>query len=151
MKARMLSIIFTASLLAQLQFGQTLPKPVRRYLDRNFSGWKLAGECFEKANTRILVGDFDGNKSRDYVVKFARGDKGFMMAFLASHSGYKPFYLHLYSAKEAKGSDLLLVKRGETFEMSLPGKLNNDAPADFLCESDSGGIHVYRNGKFIAY
>ena len=73
------------------------------------------------------------------------------MAFLSTGRRYKPFYLHIYSADYARFSDLMLFEKGEKYEMGLAGKLRHDAPADFRCESDVGGIHVYRKGKFIGY
>jgi hypothetical protein len=145
--------LFLLSLISPVCSAQTLPKSLKTYLDRNYRDWKLAGECYEKAseNKRVLVGDFDGNGKKDYAVKFVRGSKGFFMAFLANGKRWKPFYLHIYSTDNAKFSDLILFEKGEKYEMGLAGKLKHDAPADFRCESDAGGLHVYRNGKFVAY
>ena len=151
MKVRVLSIVFLATLMAQVVPGQTIPKQVTQYLNRNFSGWKIAGECYEKDNKQIVSGDFDGNGKRDYALKFSRGERGFMMAFLGIRKGYKPFYLHFYSADDARLSDLMLFEKGKGYEFSGPSKLKYDAVADFRCESDSGGLHVYRNGKFLSY
>ena len=114
----------------------------------------MAGECNEKEseNKRILVSDFDGNGRRDYAVKFIRGEKGFFMAFLANGRRWKPFYLHIWEdAKEARFSDLILFRKGEYSEADGTPRLKFDSPADFHCESDVGGVHTYRNGKFIAY
>ncbi len=133
--------------------AQTLPASLRSYLDRNYRGWRLAGECYPKAgdNTRVLVGDFDGNGRKDYAVKFIRKGRGFFMAFLSHRGGWKPYYLHIWNdPNEARYSDLLLFENGGDTEYG-PRKLKYDAPADFHCESDVGGVHVYRNGKFIAY
>jgi hypothetical protein len=141
-------------LFTQIVFSQTLPRSLRQYLDRNYHGWKVAGECYEKEseNKRVLVGDFDGNGKRDYAVKFIRGEKGFLIAFLADGRRWKPFYLHIWKdAEDARKSDLMLFKKGERYHESYPWKLRFDAPADFWCESDVGGLHVYRQGKFIAY
>ncbi|MEP7147725.1 MAG: hypothetical protein ABI857_02465 [Acidobacteriota bacterium] len=145
-----LAIILSVLGVCQSAVGQTLPRAIVRYLDGNFRDWKLAGECYEKDNKRVLAGDFDGNRQRDYAVKFVRGDKGFLMAFLARGSGYVPHYLHIYSAAEAKESDLVLLKKGESFPEDSP-VLEFDSPADFRCESDVGEVHTYRKGKFIAY
>ena len=134
--------------------SQRLPKSLRSYLDRNYNGWKLAGECYEKEseNKRTLVGDFDGNGKRDYAIKFIRGEKGFVMAFLANGRRWTPFYLHIWKdLEEARFSDLMLFEKGEGYEFGGPSKLKYDAIADFRCESDAGGLHVYRNGQFIAY
>ena len=141
-----------ALILAGSICGQILPAKVKKYLDRNFHGWKLAGECYEQDNKRVISGDFDGNGKRDYAMKFVRGDKGFFMAFIQKGRGYKPFYLHLYTADDAKFSDLMLFNKGDDYELGESNfKLKHDAPADFRCESDVGGVHVYRNGKFIAH
>jgi len=97
-----------------------------------------------------LRGDFDGNRRADYAVKFVRGPKGFMMAFLNNGRNWKPFFLHIWKdSNEARYSDLVLFKKGERDEHA--GRLRVDAPADYHCESDVGGIHVYRKGRFIAY
>jgi hypothetical protein len=156
MPIRILSVCFTAMmLLAQSVIGQTLPKSLRGYLNRNYGGWKLAGECYPKGseNKRVLAGDFDGNGKKDYAVKFVRGTKGFLVAFLADRNQWKPIYLHIWKkADEAKFSDLMLFDKGDQYELGESNfKLKFDAPADFRCESDVGGIHVYRNGKFIEY
>lgn len=95
---------------------------------------------------------FDGNGKHDYAVKFIRGEKGFLMAFLANGLRWRPFYLHIWDdPKEAKFSDLMLFEKGESYEPAGTPKLRFDSPADFRCESDVGGVHTYRNGKFIAY
>ncbi|MGH9948834.1 MAG: hypothetical protein ACRD6X_16800 [Pyrinomonadaceae bacterium] len=143
------SIIFTHVLLSQ-----GLPKSLTAFLNRNYKGWKLAGECYpeEKENKRILVGDFDGNGKRDYAVKFVRGKKGFLMAFLANGPKWKPFYLHIWDdPNEARYSDLMMFDPGDSWEMGGSPKFKYETPADFRCESDVGGPHTYRNGKFIAY
>lgn len=149
-----ISLLIVLSIMSSVVLPQQLPKSLKSYLDRNYRGWKLAGECYEKEseNKRILFGDFDGNGKRDYAVKFIRGEKGFLMAFLANGHQWKPFYLHIWDdPTEAKFSDLMLFDKGEGYEISRPSKLRFDAPADFRCESDAGGLHVYRKGKFIAY
>ncbi len=146
-------LILILGVLSSAVLPQRLPKSFRSYLDQNYRGWKLAGECYEKEseNKSILAGDFDGNGKRDYAVKFVKGEKGFFMAFLANGRRWKPFYLHIWEdAGEAKASDLVLMKKGDRFPEGAP-KLRFDSPADFRCESDVGGVHTYRNGKFIAY
>ena len=138
--------------LSAFSLGQSLPGPIKRYLDGNFRGWELAGECYEEGNTRVLTGDFDGDTRRDFAVKFVRGDKGFLMAFLARGRDYRPHYLHIYTAEDAKNSDLKLFEKGGSYENEYTRvRLKFDSPADFRCESDSGGVHAYRDGKFIGY
>jgi len=150
MKVRILTLFVLAFLENSSIFTQTLPRPIKRYLDRNYRGWKLAGECHEE-HDRVISGDFDGSGRRDYAIKFVRGDKGFMMAFLNQGKTFKPFSLHIYDADEARFSSLTLFKKGESYKPGVTPKLKFDSPADFHCESDVGGFHAYRNGKFIAY
>jgi hypothetical protein len=141
--------------MSQVCSAQELPRSLKGHLDSNYRGWRLAGECYEKAseNKRVLAGDFDGNGAKDYAVKFVRGGRGFMMAFLANGKRWKPFYLHIWKdAEDARLSDLMLFDKGDQYELGESNfRLKVDAPADFRCESDVGGVHVYRNGKFIAY
>jgi hypothetical protein len=141
-----------ASFLTSGAKAQTLPGSLRSYLSRNYQGWKLAGECKDGNKASVISGDFDGDGKKDFAVKFIRGKTGFLMAFLHKGSKYEPYYLHIWKdAEEARLSGLILFKKGERYEESYPWKLKVDAPADFPCESDAGGLHVYRNGKFIAY
>lgn len=149
-----LRLFFVLSFSLSVVLPQQLPKSLRTYLDRNYRGWRLAGECYEKEsdNKRILAGDFDGDRKRDYAVKFIRGEKGFFMAFLARGNRWKPYYLHIWDeADEARHSDLMMFDAGDSWEMAKTPKFRFDTPADFRCESDVGGPHTYRGGKFIAY
>ena len=132
--------------------GQTLPRGITKYLNGNFSGWKLAGECSGEEHKAVLSGDFDGNGKRDYAVKFIRGKQGFLVAFLNKGSTFMPHYLHIWSdPDEARFSWLILFRKGEKDEQSGTPTLRFDSPADYHCESDIGGIHAFKNGKFIAY
>ncbi|MEP7075904.1 MAG: hypothetical protein ABI878_08840 [Acidobacteriota bacterium] len=152
MTVRMIAIVFTLVCTAGTLHPQKLPKTVVRYLDRNFRGWKLAGECLGESNNSVLYGDFDGNGKRDHAVKFVQGERGFLMAILDRGTRLDPYYLHIWTnADEARYSSLILFKKGERDEQSGTPKLRFDSPADYHCESDVGGIHAYRNGKFIAY
>ena len=146
-------VVLALAIFATQIIPQSLPKTLRSYLDRNYRGWKLAGQCYdkEKDNKKILVGNFNGDGKRDYAVKFVRGEKGFLMAFLADGRMWKPYYLHIYSAREAKYSDLMLFRNGESFEPAETPKLKFDSPADFHCDSDVGGVHTFYKGRFIAY
>jgi hypothetical protein len=150
-----LSSLFLLSLISQLGSAQTLPKSLKTYLDRNYRGWSLAGECYDNVseNKRVLAGDFDGNDETDYAIKFVRGSKGFFMAFLANGKRWMPFYLHIWKdPDDAKFSDLILFDKGERYELGESDfKLKFDAPADFRCESDVGGVHTFRKGRFIAH
>ena len=148
-KAALLGLILIFASMGS--FGQKLPNLVTRYLDQDFSRWKFAGQCSGEKHNAVISGDFDGNKKRDYVVKFVRGNKGFMMAFLNNGRRYKAFYLHFFTADEANFSYLTLFKKGEQYEPAGTPKLKFDSPADFQCESDIGGVHAYIGGKFVAY
>ena len=148
-----LFLLVSLSVLSYAVSSQVLPNTLKSYLDRNYRGWKLAGECYptDSENKRFISGDFDGNGRRDYAVKFVRGKRGFFMAFLENRRKWKPFYLHIWKdANEARFSDLMLMEKGEGYPEGTPRR-KFDSPADFRCESDVGGVHTYRNGKFIAY
>lgn len=157
MKAQLFSTsFFLVVLMTQTVFAQTLPVKIKSYLDRNYKGWKLSRSekgCGANVNNGIVTGNFNGDKNRDYALKITRGRKGYVIAFLAAgNQGYKPFVLHNTDAGEVKGLSLGVYKKGETYEVEdLRVFLRYDAPSDFRCESDVGGIHLYRNGKFAAY
>ena len=134
---------------------ETLPAKVRTYLNTHYRGWKLAPSeyaCAPQVNSGFIRGDFDGDGKRDYAVKFTKGKKGYMLALLRRGNNYRAFVLHNTDSDEMIHSGLMLWKKGETFEnSSLKFLLRRDAPGDYRCESDVGGIHYYRNGKFVNY
>ncbi len=100
----------------------------------------------------VVTGNFNGDKKLDYAIKFVRGKKGFIVAFLAQKQSYKAFILHDTDAEDVKSLSLDVWKKGERFELGEQNVyLRYDAPSDFRCESDVGGIHLYRNGKFVGY
>lgn len=134
---------------------EILPAGIRKYLNTHYRGWKLAPSeyaCGPQVNPGFIRGDFDGDGKRDYAVKFTKGKKGYMLAFLRRGTNYKAFVLHGAGADEMIYSGLMLWKRGELFEDgNIKFRLRRDAPAEYRCESDVGGIHYYRNGKFVNY
>ncbi|HQU84088.1 MAG TPA: hypothetical protein PKY59_13220 [Pyrinomonadaceae bacterium] len=138
----------------QINFAQTLPTPIKSFLDKTYKGWKLQKDsCDPNAPGKAVVsGNFNGDKKLDYAVKFVQGKKGFIVAFLARQKDYKAFVLHKTDANDVKTLSLDVWKKGERFELGGQDVVPKyDAPSDFRCESDVGGIHLYRNGKFRAY
>jgi parvulin-like peptidyl-prolyl isomerase len=134
---------------------ETLPVGIRKYLNTHYRGWQLAPSeyaCGPQVNPGFIRGDFDGDGKRDYAVKFTKGKKGYMLALLRRGGNYKAFVLHSTDADEMIYSGLMLWKKGETFEDGkIKFRLRRDAPAEYRCESDVGGIHYYRSGKFVNY
>jgi len=149
-----ISILFVLSVWPIIALPQQLPKSLRSYLDRNYRGWELAGDCYpnESNEAQFLKSDFDGNRQMDYAVKFVRGKRGFFIAFLTKGRKWEPHFLHIWNdPREAKQSSLMLWNKGESSpEMGVP-KLRFDSPADYRCESDVGGVHTFHKGRFIAY
>lgn len=155
MKAKLLLIsLFLIVFTAQTNFAQTLPTKIKSYLNKNYQCWKLQkDECYPDSPGKAVVkGNFNGDRKLDYAVKFVQGKKGFIIAFLAQKQSYKPFTLHDTDAEDVKSLSLGIWKKGERFELGDQNVyVKYDAPSDFRCESDVGGIHLYRNGKFVAY
>lgn len=82
----------------------------------------------------------------------AKAEKVTLLAFLKWGSSFKPFVLHNSTAEEAGTSILSVRKKGSIFEYENKKlRLKHDAPSDYFCDSDVGGIHYYRNGKFVGY
>lgn len=139
----------------------TLPAKIKKYLNLNYRGWKLASTsdfCSEEYRRNVISGDFDGDGKTDYSAKIIRGKKGFLLAFLERKNSYMVHILHATTASEIKDTALGVFRKGEKYtsgdeegESSSSMILKNDAPFDGPCASDTGGIHLYRNGKFIAY
>lgn len=134
--------------------AQSLPSGIRTYLNDNYKGWGLQkDECYpDEPGKAVVSGNFNGDRKLDYAIKFVVGKKGYILAFLKQKKGYKAFVLHDTDKADVTSRNLEVWKKGERFELGEQNVLlNYDAPADFRCESDVGGIHLYKNGKFIAY
>ena len=146
-------------IFAHARFAVTLPVQIRTYLNRNYRGWKLSPTTKDCAapstNNGVVAGNFNGDRSTDYAVKLTRGRKGYIIAFVAQNKDYKPFVLHDTDAEDVKTMSLGILKKGEVFgygeDYEKKLRLRYDAPQDYRCESDVGGIHYFRNGKFVAY
>lgn len=156
MKAKLIMLsLFLAIGFTQIGFAATLPAQIKNYLNKNYKGWKLSPSeegCSMETNNGVVKGNFNGDKLIDYAVKFTRGKKGYIIAFLANSQNYKPFILHNTDADDVNSMGLSVWKKGTRFELGDQNVfVKYDAPTDFRCESDVGGIHLYRNGKFVAY
>lgn len=146
-----IGVLFICTGLTQ---AQTLPVKIKSYLNKNYNGWILTKDKCGGTDSKVIVtGNFNGDKKLDYAVKFTRGKKGYIIAFLAQNQNYKAFVLHNnISAEDASYLSLDIWKKGEVFESENKSfRLKYDAPSDYRCESDVGGIHYYRNGKFVGY
>jgi hypothetical protein len=161
MKAKLVLVsLLGIAASAPSNLAQTLPTKIKTYLDKNYKGWKLSPTKEECAvsftNKGFVISDFNGDEKLDYAVKFTKGKKGYILAFLKQQSDFKAFTLHKTDAEDVNNTSLGVMKKGETFyyefgDLQKGFRLAYDAPIDYVCESDVGGIHYYRNGKFIAY
>ena len=155
MKAKLISSVFFLFIfMTQISFAQILPAEIKGYLNKDYKGWKLQkDECYpDSPGKAVVAGNFNGDKKLDYAVKFVRGKKGFIIAFLARKQGYKAFILHNTNVDDVKSLSLDIWKKGGRYELGDQNVyVKYDAISDFRCESDAGGIHLYRNGKFVAY
>ena len=155
MKAKLVLIsLFLFAFAAQTNFAETLPTKIKSYLNKNYKGWKLQKDlCYpDEPGKAVVTGNFNGDKKLDYAIKFVRGKKGFILAFLAQKQNFKAFLLHNTDAEEVKSLSLDVWKKGGRYELGDQNVyVKYDAVSDFRCESDVGGIHLYRNGKFVGY
>ena len=142
---------------SQTTSAQTLPAKVKSYLNKNYSGWKLSSVtdgCGSDYNNSTVSGDFNGDGKNDYAVKFIKGRRGYILAFVSSGSNYKSHTLESGSTKDIKNQGLGIARKGETYGEIINDdfdratrRLQNDAPAGGLCES-SAYFYIYRNGAF---
>jgi len=146
-------LIFSLAILAQ---AQTLPVKIKSYLNKNYSGWKISPTPSYCGDGKSVVsGDFNGDRKIDYAAKIFKGKKGYIIAFLARGTDYTPHLFHSLTAAETKETALIVYRKGEKYytelgEESSAMTLKTDAPYDSPCQSDAGGIHLFRNGKFEA-
>lgn len=137
--------------------AQTLPAKAANYLDKSYPGWKLssvADGCGAEFSKSKVSGDFNGDKKTDYAVKFLKGRKGYIVAFVSRGSDYKPIILESSTVEEIKYQGLGVAKKGETYDEIINDnsdgagrRLQNDAPVGGTCESLSY-FYIYKNGAF---
>lgn len=156
MKTRLgLASLFLIIFASYAGFAQKLPAEIKSYLDKEYRGWKLSPSergCALATNNGVVQGHFNNDAKLDYAVKFTRARKGYIIAFLALKRDYRAFVLHDTNAGDVNSLGLSVWKKGTRYELGEQNVfVRYDAPTDFRCESDVGGIHLYRNGKFIAY
>lgn len=147
-----LLFILLSNATAQTVFAQTLPAKVRSYLSDNYAGWKqtaVANGCYATFKKSVVVGDFDSNGKRDYAVKFTHGRKGYILAFLAKGTNYKPYLLESGTATGIKNTGLNLARKGERIENEDGDVyyLRDDSPVIGACGSH-GGFYSFRDGDF---
>ena len=154
-KRATLIAVFAFILITQETLAQSLPAGIKTYLNRTYAGWRLSPSekgCGPETNNGIIKGNFNEDRRMDFAVKFTRGNRGYILAFLAVKGGYRSFVLHNTDAEEINNTSLSVWGKGDRYQLGDADLyVRFDAPTDFHCESDVGGIHLYRKGKFIAY
>lgn len=143
-------------IIAPSTFAQDLSAKARAYLNMKYPGWKqtaVAIDCSSDFSRSVVGGDFDGDRKRDYAVKFVRGNKGYIVALLERGSTYQGHVLQSSSSREIKNTGLSISRKGEQYPVGgdLPdliyGRLPNDAPMIGPCASHADHF-VFRNGRF---
>lgn len=139
---------------AEAANAQTLPSGIQSHLNRNYPGWTLssvADDCFSRFKRAVVVGDFDGDRRRDYVVKIVQGQRGYFIALLSRKKDYEAHVLESMSIAEVQRTGLNISRRGEkyivNYDDQIYGRLPNDAPLIGTCESHAWN-RIYRNGRF---
>jgi foldase protein PrsA len=134
---------------------KNLPPKIKLFLNSNYKGWKSSASekaCGKITNNGVIEGDFNGDKKSDYAMKFIRAGKGYIIAFLAQNQNYKAFILQATTAGKVDYANLDIWKKGELVQKKGKSfRLKNDAPGNFNCETDVGGVYYYQNDKFVNY
>jgi len=152
----MLAFAFLFVLISNTS-AQTLPAKVKTYLDKNYSGWKMTGfdkACPSETKRYTVEGDFNGDKKRDYAVKFAKGRSGYIIAFIAEGTNYKALVLRSEDASVIRSTGLGVARKGEKYAPDVDSdnprlvRLKNDAIYTNLCESEGVRYYIYQNGRF---
>ena len=111
--------------------------------------------CPSETKRYIVVGDFNGDKKRDYAVKFSKGRNGYIFGFIANGTDYKAHKLETTDVSEIKSIIIGLIKKGEEYPIDGLDEENprlvrakNDFVYTIPCESDAIGYYIYKNGRF---
>jgi hypothetical protein len=141
--------LFSASAVAFLfavsTNAQALPAKITNYLNQNYKGWTKspANRFCSEAGKYVFTGDFNDDRRTDYIVKLARGNRGYVIAFLTRGAEYRPRVLENVSAREIKDMGVVVYKKGSPYsenETAAPVKLKADAPYIGTCGSDDGAL-----------
>lgn len=153
--------LLIACSLGEAARAQTLPVKIKSYLNENYAGWKFAWAKYGKrefcgADIRrsVVSGYFNADRKMDYAVRFVKGGSGYLLAFVAQGTGYKPFVLENTTAEDIKSRVLGIRRKGEQYPIGgdppevVYGRLKTDAPYAVPCSSDAVSYYVYKNGRF---
>lgn len=139
--------------------AQTLPVKITGFLNHFYSGWKPApGACENKK--WFLTGDFDGDRSKDYLVRVKTGKSPRSMrlnliVFFGSEDGKYPAKQILDDAYKGDllRSSFSVIKKGTKVQLGEgEGRviaLQNDAASQYICETDAIKTFIFKGGKWV--
>lgn len=148
----------TLILWAPAATSQTLPAKITTFLNQQYPGWKqLAGSCDNKK--WFLTGDFDGDGSKEYLVRIKTGksSKSMRLKLIAFFgSGDRKYFARQVLDESYKGdlmrSSFAVIKKGTRIQLGEGDgptiTLENDAASQYICQTDAIKTLVYKDGKW---
>ena len=133
-----------------------LPSKVKVYVDRNYPGWRYfshSAGCESDVRRSILLGDFNGDGTRDYVLKIESNNNGALIAFISTREGYRPNVIIKESARVVRDIGFTIGHRGTRVitSKSRSVMLRNDVLLVESCATRRDANYwAYRNGAFEA-
>ena len=140
------------------QPGQSfqLPSKVKIYVDRNYPGWRYLSPpavCESDVRRSVLIGDFNGDGTRDYVLKIEVNNNGALIAFISTREGYRPNIIIKESARAVRDIGFTIGHKGTRVitSRSRSVMLRNDVLLVESCATRRDANYwVYKNGAFEA-
>jgi len=155
-KALVVSLLLLSPVAISGQALQQFPIPskIKVQIDRAYPGWQfitpLQG-CESDVKRSVLVGDFNGDGRKDYVLKIEHKSNGSLVAFISTRDGYSPSVILRESARALRDIGFTIGHKGTRV-------INSQSKSVFLrkdivlAESCATRINanywVYRNGGF---
>ncbi len=139
--------------------GQTiqqfpLPSKLKAQIDRAYPGWQyltpLKG-CAPDVKRSVLIGDFNGDGRKDFVIKIEYNNNGALVAFVSTRDGYKSSVIIRDSARVVRDIGFTIGRKGTRVinSQSRSVFLRNDIVLAESCATRlNANYWVYRNGGF---
>jgi len=132
----------------------TLPSKLKAQIDRNYPGWQyltpLKG-CASDVKRSVLIGDFNGDGRKDYVIKIEFNSNGALVGFISTREGYHQSVIVRESARVVKDIGFTIGHKGTRVinGQSKSVFLKNDIVLAEPCAARGNANYwVYRNGGF---
>jgi len=131
-----------------------IPPKVKAPVDTNYPGWRLlypTRACKGDFDRAVLIGDFNGDGARDYVVKIEASFNGILLALLSNKGAYRHKVIIKESARTIRDLGFTIGRKGTMLLNGQTRSVRLERDAVFVENCATGrnaNYYVFRNGGF---